>query len=311
MSSQATLAPSHQHAASSHPNDDRGIAWLVDDDEEPDIDIIDSSPILCRPQPSKGVAGSLTVFSPLHHASSHGSISDSPDAGGSTEIPTGPTLVSDNLALSCLPKRRESNTLEARCLPEQSFCLPSEDAPQASFPVRSIPKRKRYHMESPTLEVSQPSHKRLHRGRPERRDSQHLRHDDPRLLLDLAAIHSGDEISEGSSHSDDVEDESDRRFLEELPESQVSPSYDQTLAYRQSLFTQAPVGSRAPVFAKRPIRPRMFRGRVGMPSRSFVSDSPKVDSDEPDEYQMDSFVVEDEADISYLSDSSNDFHPHL
>jgi len=241
----------------------------------------------------------------------------SPDAGGSIEIPTGPTLASDTLALSCLPKRQESNTPDpqARSLYERSFCLPGEDAPQASFPVRSVPKRKRYDMESPILEVSQPSHKRLHRRRlePRRHDSQH-----PQLerdcdgagpLLDLAAIHSGDEISEGSSHSDEVEDEFDRRFLEELPESQVLPSYDQTLAYRQSLFTQAPVGSRAPLFAKPPVRPGMFRGRVGMPSRSLDSDSPKVD--EPDEYHIGSFVVEDEADISYLSDSSSDFHSHL
>ena len=179
--------------------------------------------------------------------------------------------------------------------------------------MRSIPKRKRYHTESPILEVSPPPHKRLHKGRsePQCHDSQHPRHDGAGSLLDLAAIHSGDEISEGSSHFDDVEDESDRRFLEELPESQVPPSYDQTLAYRQSLFTQAPVGSRAPVFAKRPVRPGMFRGRVGMPSRSLVSDSPRVDSDsEPDEYHIDSFVVEDEADISYLSDSSSDSHPY-
>lgn len=120
-------------------------------------------------------------------------------------------------------------------------------------------------------------------------------------LYQYAAEHSGDEVSEGSSGSEDVESESDRMFLEELPETQVSPSYDQSLAYRHSLMTQIP-GRGAPVFANKPMR----RGRFGRPSvgvssnqrRPGVSSSPRMD-DEPDTYEFGSFVVEDEAEISY------------
>ena len=120
-------------------------------------------------------------------------------------------------------------------------------------------------------------------------------------LFDFAAVHSGDETSEGLSEPEnDVEDEYDRLFLQQLPETQLSASYDQTLAYRQSLFTQAPAGSKAPVFANRPVRPGMFRNtETSSRRRPFVPSSPS--NSEPDEYAFGSFVVDDEAEISYLS----------
>ncbi|THU94870.1 P-loop containing nucleoside triphosphate hydrolase protein [Dendrothele bispora CBS 962.96] len=119
-------------------------------------------------------------------------------------------------------------------------------------------------------------------------------------LYDFEAVHSGDDVSEGSSNDeDDEESESDRQFVEELPETQVSPSYNQTLAYRQSLLTQAAGG---PAFTSRPVRnPKGYRldSRMSNRRRPGVSSSPPMDSDTPDEYMLGSFVVDDEAEISY------------
>jgi ATP-dependent DNA helicase MPH1 len=183
--------------------------------------------------------------------------------------------------------------------------------------VRPIAKqRKRYRVEqeensSPVLEMPPPSQRRLHRRRessPVKRGSRKQEDSNPNplfnSLFDFAAVHSGDETSEGlSDPENDIEDESDRLFLQQLPETQLSASYDQTLAYRQSLFTQAPAGSKAPVFSKRPVRPGMFRNtETSSRGRPFVPSSPS--NSEPDEYAFGSFVVDDEAEISYLSSGS-------
>jgi ATP-dependent DNA helicase MPH1 len=131
-----------------------------------------------------------------------------------------------------------------------------------------------------------------------------VRRHDP--WIDHEAVHSGDEVSEGSSQVDEVETESDRRFLEAPPETQVSPSYDQTLAYRQSLLTQPPLAGRAPVFANRPVRRGIFRiGGVASTSRrrfaAFSSSPPRED----DRYVFDSFVVDDDAEVLYAGPSSD------
>ncbi|KAJ3718264.1 hypothetical protein C8R42DRAFT_675520 [Lentinula raphanica] len=145
-----------------------------------------------------------------------------------------------------------------------------------------------------------PPTKRSRKEDKHRKRQRILAKDNP--LYDYAAVHSGDEVSEGSSGSEEVESESDRLFLEELPETQASPSYNQSLVYRQSLLTQGPNGG--PSFANKPMR----KGRFGRQSlntqnsnqrRPGVSSSPTRDEEEPDTYEFGSFVVDDDADISY------------
>ncbi|KAL1682022.1 hypothetical protein EV122DRAFT_204431 [Schizophyllum commune] len=125
-------------------------------------------------------------------------------------------------------------------------------------------------------------------------------------LFDYAADHSGDEVSEGESGSEEEETEEDRRFLTEMPSTQASPSYQQTQAYMQGLMTQAPNGL---AFGARPVR----RGKFGRAEvltnrrREGVSSSPPPEEDdsEPDEYVHGSFVVDDDAEISYLTSSES------
>lgn len=115
------------------------------------------------------------------------------------------------------------------------------------------------------------------------------------LLFDVEAAHSGDEVSEGDgSDVDIVEDDSDRHFLRELPETQASPSYNQIAAYRAGLLTQAPGNGGGPIFQIKKKRIGPFAGgRTQVPKPSDWSSSP-VRSGEPDEYQMGSFVVQDD-----------------
>ncbi|KAJ3801711.1 hypothetical protein GGU11DRAFT_741384 [Lentinula aff. detonsa] len=211
-------------------------------------------------------------------------------------------------------------------LPARAMNSPIDESPQApepSFAIRPAGKKRAATValadSSPTKSPVQ-ARRRLHRRRdlsesempppplPGTRRTKEKREkrlylpakDNP--LYDYAAVHSGDEVSEGSSGSEDVESESDRLFLEELPETQVSPSYDQSLIYRQSLLTQAPGGG--PSFANRPVKKGRF-GRNSMNARNSnrrrpdVSSSPTRDDEEPDMYEFGSFVVDDDAEISY------------
>ncbi|KAK0208528.1 hypothetical protein DFS33DRAFT_1459264 [Desarmillaria ectypa] len=194
--------------------------------------------------------------------------------------------------------------------PVPSWILTSSsdaDSPQSSFPVRPFinkgTKRTRIAIDSPEMELSPLSQRRLHRRNKSVKKSKSDR-SQPLLenVWDMDAVHSGDEVSEGSSHSeDDVESESDRRFLEELPETQLSQSYDQSLAYRESLLSQAPVGGAGPVFSHRPVRRGLFeRGRsINVAERQVMLSSSPSREEEPDEYEVGSFVVDDDAEILY------------
>ena len=99
-----------------------------------------------------------------------------------------------------------------------------------------------------------------------------------------------DEYTDGGSEGDTLASEGDYRFVEELPETQVSPSYDQAAVYRRSLMTQATSGS-IPAFARRPNR-RGGGYAFASPSRAHrpieLSSSPPQDQDD---YELDSFVV--------------------
>ncbi|KZW01967.1 P-loop containing nucleoside triphosphate hydrolase protein [Exidia glandulosa HHB12029] len=123
-------------------------------------------------------------------------------------------------------------------------------------------------------------------------------------FLDTVAVHSGDEDQAGdTSASDEEEDEEDRRFVTEMAATQADPDYDQSMAYRHSLFTQAPVG-RGPAFRSGPVRTNSHlnareRGRKRAPG---VSSSPPRDPNETlSDYEMDSFLVADDDPLVPLS----------
>jgi ATP-dependent DNA helicase MPH1 len=135
--------------------------------------------------------------------------------------------------------------------------------------------------------------------------------------IDVEARHSGDEVSSGRSSQEEDEggSEGEGRFVTDLPATQPSASYDQSAVYRQSLLSQVPAGSRSnklsvPVFAAPPARrgvpPRgpaaataAALDPVGI-SHQFSSPAP---SDEEDYYMLGSFVVDDEAEISFSQSS--------
>lgn len=335
------------------------MAWLIDDDDDPDIEIVDSSPIISRKLPPTRSATNDDSIEFVQPPISPSKFSDSPSwinsmdseaprklgvaaphtkaqeysnrpavSGGRSEdmevVPDSNS--SDDAMTTGSPHALQPPYLKTKDAPKvsrkpavqpvhQMHSGSEQDIPDASFPVQPIVKQRKWPRieqelsSSPILVMPPPSQRRLHR-RHESPTQRRLRKQNRSkpisrpnpLLFDAAAIHSGDETSEGSSDllENDFEDESDRLFLQPMAETQLSPSYDQTLAYRQSLFTQAPAGSKAPVFGNRPVRNGMFRiGDTSSRRRSFVPSSPS--NGEPDEYAFGSFVVDDEAEISYLS----------
>lgn len=219
--------------------------------------------------------------------------------------------------------------LPPAALPQRFLASPNNssryDAPEPSHPIRPVgvqPRRRRIiveEMESPALELPPPSQRRLHRMestpiRPKSKDKAKgkSKRTKPSLLgrnvnpiFDGEAAHSGDEVSEGYSNSeDDVESESDRLFIKDSPATQVSQSYDQSMIYRQGLLTQAP--GNGPAFAAGPSRPKPF-GRIDGPreSRNLPSSSPPPPDEELDHYEFGTFVVPDDEEISYEQDMSS------
>jgi ATP-dependent DNA helicase MPH1 len=196
------------------------------------------------------------------------------------------------------------------------------DVPEPSFPIRpvgtNITKKRRIISHdndptSPSVEMPAPSQRRrlrrLESTPPVRKTAESeikgkskqakpsLLSRNPNALFDGEAIHSGDEVSEGRSSTEDEESESDRLFLKNSPATQASQSYDQILAYQQSLLTQAPVNNVGilPMFANRATRHKPF-GRInGARSRRFLpSSSPPPPDEDLDHYDFDSFVVGDD-----------------
>ncbi|KAF8895043.1 hypothetical protein CPB84DRAFT_1816042 [Gymnopilus junonius] len=185
--------------------------------------------------------------------------------------------------------------------------VPRRSLPEPSHPVRPL---KKHIMKPEESESDQP--RRIHRvestpiQQAKRKEKKKRKHAKPSLLdrrvnplFDGEAAHSGDEVSEGCSDSaDDTESESDRLFLKDSPLTQMPGSYDQSLVYRKSLFTQA--GGDGPAFRDGPVRAKSF-GRLDGRNRrrNLPSSSPPPPNDEFDRYALGSFVVDDDADISY------------
>ncbi|CAG8645682.1 10842_t:CDS:2, partial [Acaulospora colombiana] len=123
---------------------------------------------------------------------------------------------------------------------------------------------------------------------------------DRNILLEMEAIHSGDEVEAGSSDSEGVENSSDREFVVDTSATQIDTDYDQSAVYRQGLFTQAPAGG--PQFTSAPIRNGYLgRGKGNSLTHGNFSSSPSR-GDELDTYSLGSFVVDDDDEI--LEESS-------
>uniref|UniRef100_A0A0W0FY27 ATP-dependent DNA helicase n=1 Tax=Moniliophthora roreri TaxID=221103 RepID=A0A0W0FY27_MONRR len=324
---EVALAPS-PHSPSSSKLPDNSVAWLIDDDDDVSFRIIDSSPVANRPKSRADVDNSVEF------------VENSPSSSGRTAIRTADDAFYDGDSMEIiLPspvkgkgKAKVSVSWDADPPPSQlsmpppqlpsarfvsaSSLLSSCSPPEPSFAVRPAGKAKKPVIigDSPISESSVIPRRRIRRrfdDEPES-ESPKPKKKKPRKSLvppkdnrwyDFEATHSGDETSQGSSDDDneDPESDSDRQFLEELPETQVSSSYDQTLVYRNSLMTQAPNGANGPVFSKKPLRRAPFgRGMMSNKRRPGVSSSPpREEDDEVDEYEFGSFVVDDDAEISY------------
>ena len=206
-------------------------------------------------------------------------------------------------------------------------------APESTFPVRPIMAKRHAKRKAPTVEddvgvfgsspraASPPRRLRQRRSQsgsppkslPKRKPNSGVgkgkkkqRRDGTGMLMPLEwaeneAVHSGDDTSDGaiSGAEDQSENEYDREFVNDFPSTQVSTSYNQTQIYRESLLTQAPRG-RGPMFARGPMRSKPFGNIDRRLQQHSVSSSPPRDPGEgPDEYEMDSFVVPDDAEIAY------------
>ncbi|KAF9451787.1 P-loop containing nucleoside triphosphate hydrolase protein [Macrolepiota fuliginosa MF-IS2] len=308
-------------------NADDSMAWLVDDDEDPDIMILSSSPAL----PKNTTCDESIEF--VGFGSSQCNILKSLCSVPSSyilQVLTG-TAHSPNLRLSPMTLSSEPDIYMAKS-PSAS---PDSKAKRAMPPPSRIPDPTRLQPSprtpidptqqvrrigghvvkrplpqddpsSDTEEMPPPSQRRLRRYQdtpppePKKRKTREnkakpLTKRKHNALFDYAAEHSGDEVSAGSSDSDDdVESESDRLFIKDSPMTQVSPSYDQTLAYRRSLMTQVPANG--PAFGHGPVRNKPF-GRMEPRVRRNVVDSSPPPGD--DEYEFGSFVVDNDAELSY------------
>lgn len=285
------------HHFSPEKANNQDIAWLLDEDEDPEIQVINSSPAVQKTKDS-------TPRSPRFMGENVMEVDDSNIEGVKAKTIPSPQTVGSPL------RDRPASTPPRVTRPSPD---PTPDIPEGSFAVRQAGRRRivRETSEIPD-EQSPPRLRRLRRNDTEiisrtstpplqpkkigRNPPISIRH---HPWLDGEAAHSGDEESAGSSHSeDDVESDSDRQFLKDIADTQVSLSYNQSLVYRQSLFTQA--SEHGPVFANRPVRGGGFVGaREHSRKRPMVSSSPPRQDSEPDEYVYGSFVVEDDADVSF------------
>ncbi|TFK57422.1 hypothetical protein OE88DRAFT_1651133 [Heliocybe sulcata] len=302
--SRVSLSPPQQlQEVDAAPQD---MSWLLEDDDELNMQIIDSSP--SRPATGSGrMSGDdIRVSTPARR--------NNPDTS-SISIRTSPNVQIDPSGRSMppppLPVRFQtvlqlSGELDF-AIPEPSFAVrapnrrrkrPAAAAEVDSSPVAALPTRLR------RRDAADPCTENVPRAKYKRPKLPQ----DPRARnpwVEAEAVHSGEDSSEGESDDfEEVANEYDLRFLQELPETQVSPSYDQEVAYRQSMFTQAPAGVRVPAFAHRPVKQGKFGPDRPPRSRRLISSSPPRENDMPDDYAFGSFVVDDDAEISCHEGSS-------
>jgi ATP-dependent DNA helicase MPH1 len=315
----------------SNPPTGHSLAWLVNHDDDLDFQVVDSSPAQHHISPLRSTSvnndSDLEFLEDLENPTP---MSPSGLRGFSTADPLllnpclfQPDNVIDDYHYSPVSTPSPSSSRSLQGFGKHRVDASPEDVQgsiatstpngqeflKPSFPVRSVGKKPRKRtavlggMSSP-LKLS-PPRRRLRRRRSTspcpslaEQNSKKSDYRIPRIynpFLDMEAIHSGDELSAGSSQVDENEREFDRAFLQGLPETQVSPSYDQTMVYKQSLLTQAPMRGKPLVFKNSHIRHRASR------ARPIVSSSPTMADREPDEYAIGSFVVDDDAEVVHLS----------
>ncbi|TFY72631.1 hypothetical protein EVG20_g381 [Dentipellis fragilis] len=296
--------PAIHPKSSSIPKDDEDLSWLLaesDDGDARSSPVRLLSPVRVR-EPIPDVSDvEIVEDKALSILNTTIELSSSPDPAYAVE-PAASDRARRDMPPPAVPFRIAANA------------IPVEDAPEPSFMVRAVGKAKKRAVDIPDTdsspfnppplkrlrrpqESSSPAPVPIKRRKPKIKDTAEARRLNP--WIDVEASHSGNEYSEGSSEADRLDGEGDRSFLHDSPATQASTSYDQSAIYRQSLLTQAPFGAGGPFFAERPPR-RMLLGN-NRPHAQTPS-SPRED-DMQDEYIFGSFIVDDEADISFMHSS--------
>ncbi|OBZ78903.1 hypothetical protein A0H81_00573 [Grifola frondosa] len=335
-------SPSSRGASRDNCPPDASMAWLIEDDDDPEIQLLGSSP------PNPRIPSSIAAqadddniefidHSPILAPKRLRKLVDSSPPAGSSRLGSLSPSAKSPVFDTSQPSRHVTSHLKSLlkndmpppALPARftvsSPSLSDDAPPEPSFAVRAPGKqlKKRAIVESlefssSPLGMSPPPPRRIQRERPptlsppaprqakrkKRKIKDIAEAQKLNPWIDVAADHSGND-SLGSSDDDQLGSD-DRRFVHELPETQVSPSYDQSAVYRRSLFTQAPGGAgEGPVFVHRPARRGLDAFAVAGPSRARhrVPSSP---ADPDDEYDFGSFVVDDDAEISFNGDSSSE-----
>lgn len=317
--------PSHSRNDDVILPDDKSMAWLIEDDSEPEL-----QPSSSPPRPGGSSTGAI-VNGETEHDSDIEFVGDIKPSSSRTKQPpidSSPIVIKS----SSPPCSRTRNDMPPPAALPTRFLNSSPAAPDDSpipltyavrapgrqtkkaiptsidsSPLGTAPPRKRLQKQrdEPTVHSESDSDPQPKPKRKKRKfqDAMEMQKHNP--WVEFEASHSGDERSAGDSDDEVVANSSDHEFLRELPETQVSASYDQTAIYRQSLLSQAP--GRAPLFAKGPARRGAHRYNFAEPSRRrhVPSSSPDRANDEPDEYIQGSFVVDDDAEISYITSLSD------
>lgn len=313
---------SRNRASASRSSDaDLSLAWLIADDDEPEIQFMGSSPS-SRARPPQdinmkepGADDSIVILEdyvpppPSRRQIARSQASSSKCRKLSQEDMPPPALpprfnvTSPEMPPPTFAPRGPGKKSKKRILmePIESSPIGSEEPAQK----RSRLQRREDTSLSPSTPAPQPRAKR--KNKLTFKDASEVQKHNPWVALE--ADHSGDDRSVGTSGPEDV-DEYEASFVQDYPETQVSPSYDQTAIYRQSLLSQAPGRPLGPLFANKPAKRGHPPSRMPSDSkpsgRYVVSSSPtRVTDEEPDEYVFGSFVVDDDEDIAYAGHSSD------
>ncbi|CCM02210.1 uncharacterized protein FIBRA_04290 [Fibroporia radiculosa] len=315
-----STTPSSRSTSLHHHHEESDMAWLVDDDDDddPSFQILHSSPSngqdVSRKRQSIADHNVLPVEETNFLELPARNVSSTPVRTKIT--PSGFIRATDAMPPPALPARltASSPSIFDDALPQPSFAVRApgkqvrkrivtisiDSSPSAplAMPPMSQRRLQTKRNSSPDVQPSPPKRKKR-----KFKDVAEAQKANP--WIDVEATHSGDDNSLGSSDVDRG-DEYDRDFVRDTPETQASPSYDQSAVYRRSLFTQAPGGASVPDFAGRPVRRgwgAYARGRT-LNSRPGLSSSPRYEDE--DDYEFGSFVVKDDEEIEFAGHASSD-----
>ncbi|KAJ7658685.1 hypothetical protein DFH06DRAFT_1407125 [Mycena polygramma] len=279
------------------------MAWLLDQDDEMEIDIVDSSPVPKRrgnrvsrslsedPLPVDANAAS---FKSTDKYRANSPVAADPDSAEAVEASA---LIGGASPAKCVEFGTEPSPIPSPAVRPRRVRRRGDIPRPPSVPSLSLSR-------SPTDQMGLPPPRLFRRkSSPSREGHRHLLRRELTLklgpLLDTEAVHSGDGLSERSSGSE-AESESDREFLRSLPETQMSTGYDQSLVYRRSLLSQA-AGEEIPTFVNRPVRNGRFGGGLSEDSRhrpQLSSSLSSQDSGQTTDAYESSFVSADEESVS-------------